>query len=157
LVLPQQFLSPHHEHEVLYEEEFVCAVWSKNRLVSDRVSLEQLMEMRHVATAPAGGRDRGLSTIDQWWVERIGSTRNVAMVVGTFAAAPPFVVGTNRYTIMHRRLARHFSKTYELKLLSLPIDFPHRTIAMQWNRHRMQDAGIIWLRKQMIAAANKSK
>jgi LysR family nod box-dependent transcriptional activator len=157
LVLPQQFLSPHHDHEVLYEEDFVCAVWSRNKLIADRASLDQLMAMRHVATAPAGGRDRGLSTIDQWWVERIGSTRNVDIVVGTFAAAPAFVIGTNRYTIMHRRLAQHFAKTYELRIVPLPIDFPRRTIAMQWNRHRVQDAGLLWLRRQMIAAATKSQ
>lgn len=156
LILPQQFLSPQHQHEVLYEETFVCAVWSQNRLVSDQVSLEQLMEMKLVASAPAGGRDRGLSTMDQWWVDRIGSSRNVDVVVGTFSAAAPFIVGTNRYSIMHRRLAQHFSKTYDLKLLPLPIDFPRRTIAMQWNRYRGDDAGIAWLRKLLIASANDS-
>jgi DNA-binding transcriptional LysR family regulator len=62
----------------------------------------------------------------------------------------------NRYSIMRRRLARHFSKTYDLKLLPLPIDFPRRTIAMQWNRYRGDDAGIVWLRKMLIASANDS-
>ena len=121
--------------------------------VGDR---HQQMRMKLVASAPAGGRDRGLSTIDQWWVDRIGSSRNVDVVVGTFSAAPPFIVGTNRYSIMHRRLAQHFSKSCDLKLLPLPIDFPRRTIAMQWNRHRGDDAGIVWLRKILLASAEDS-
>jgi LysR family nod box-dependent transcriptional activator len=155
LILPEQFLSSQHDHEFLYHEDFVCMVWSNNRLVGEQISLEQLMEMRQVVVAPAGGRDRYPSMIDQWWIDRIGSSRQVEVVVGTFTAVPQFLLGTTRYAIMHRRLAQLFAKHFELKLLPLPIEFPTLNVAMQWNRHRSEDAGIKWLRQILRLTVNE--
>jgi LysR family nod box-dependent transcriptional activator len=155
LILPEQFLSAQREHEFLYHEDFVCMVWSGNGLVGDQISLEQLMALRQVVVAPAGGRDRYPSMIDQWWIDRIGSNLHVEVVLGTFTAVPQFLLGTTRYAVMHRKLAQLFAKHYDLKILALPIEFPTLKVAMQWNRHRGEDAGIKWLRHMLKSTVNE--
>lgn len=155
LILPEQFLSSQHDHEFLYHEDFVCTVWSKNELVGDEISLEQLIELRQIVVAPAGGRDRYPSMIDRWWIDRLGSDRHVEVVVAAFTAVPQFILGTTRYAIMHRKLAKLFVKHYELKILTLPIEFPTLNVAMQWNRHRSEDAGIKWLRQMLRLTVNE--
>jgi hypothetical protein len=65
-------------------------------------------------------------------------------------------VGTNRISIMHRRLARAYSQALPLKILHSPVTMPPLIEMIQWHKYRDRDPGRIWLFELLRAALESS-
>ncbi|HYM35063.1 MAG TPA: LysR substrate-binding domain-containing protein, partial [Steroidobacteraceae bacterium] len=150
LVLPQNFVRSDHPSQVLFEDEYVCVCWSGNTLVGDSLSLEQCLALGHVVARL--GKQRP-PTIDAWFFERFGHARRVDVIATTFDSVPHMLVGTNRLSIMHRRLAAVYSNSLPLKILPVPIEMPHIVEMIQWHKYRDRDPARVWLTEVLTTSA----
>ena len=143
-IAPSRYLSRGHPMERLFEEEFTCVVWSGNRQIDRRLSLETYLSLGHVVVRV--GRLHQLPTFDEWFVEHYGHKRRIEVVTTAFNMVPHLLIGTSRIATMHRRLAMYYQRYFPLKLLSPPLEIPHLEECMQWHRSRDRDPGTVWLR-----------
>jgi hypothetical protein len=77
----------------------------------------------------------------------------VEVVATTFASVPHMLVGTNRLSIMHRRLAELYSEPLSLKILPVPVEMPRLVEMIQWHKYRDLDPGRVWMTDVLTAAA----
>jgi LysR family nod box-dependent transcriptional activator len=142
-ITPSRYISPQHPSESLFEDEFVCLVWSQNTQVRD-LSLETYLGLGHVVVR--FGRQRQIPTFDEWFLERFEHQRRIEVVTTTFNLVPQLLIGTSRIATIHRRLATFYAQYLPLKILAPPIEIPKLEECMQWHRSRDRDPGTIWVR-----------
>lgn len=145
IILPLEYRPPdQHPFDILFEEQFVCAVWSGGRFGhADKLTPEQYAAAGHVVMQPAGMDE---STRAGWMKRRYPTVRHIEVTTYSFAAVPYLVVGTDRIATMHARLARLARKTLPLRVLPTPMPSPEMKQTMQWHKYRTQDPGLVWLR-----------
>jgi DNA-binding transcriptional LysR family regulator len=117
LIQPEQFLSPDHPAERLFEDEYVCIVWEGNSKFTDRISFDQYMNAHHVVTRY--GKTRML-TLDGLYFRDLERQRTIDVVAMNFTLIPHFVHETERVATLHSRLAKLFSRLYPLRILPVP-------------------------------------
>jgi LysR family transcriptional regulator, nod-box dependent transcriptional activator len=153
LVLPRNFIRQEHPAEVLFEDDYVCVCWSGNTLIADQISLEQCLELGHVVARIGTQRP---PTLDQWFCERFGHARRVEVIATNFNCVPHLLVGTNRISIMHRRLALAYAHALPLKIVPSPLVMPELVEMIQWHKYRDRDPGRVWMCDLLRAAAQSS-
>jgi LysR family transcriptional regulator, nod-box dependent transcriptional activator len=149
LVLPQDYHSPGHPTEVLFQESFSCVVWSGGRYARAPLTFEQYSSAGHIAVQPGSTHH---TSFEGWFVQRFGLARRDEVTVYSFAAAPGLVVGTDRIATVHTRLARLAAQHLPLTLHAPPLGFPEMKQAMQWHKYRSNDPGLTWLRDLFLRA-----
>jgi LysR family nod box-dependent transcriptional activator len=153
LVLPKNFVRSDHPAQQLFEDEYVCVCWSGNSQIADTLSLEQCLALGHVVARLGSHRPLTVPTVDAWFFQRFGHARRVDVIATTFASVPFMLIGTNRLTIMHRRLAFVYSKMMPLKILPMPVEMPKLVEMIQWHQYRDRDPARVWLTQLLIEAA----
>jgi DNA-binding transcriptional LysR family regulator len=150
LMMPVDFVSKNHPHEVLFEDRYVCIVSADHPDVGDTLTLEQYLALGHVGVH--FGTQRAPS-LDQWFVSRSGLERRVDVTAMNFASIPQFVVGTKRVATVFDRLARSFAKQLPLRILPAPLEIPPIVEAVQWNKAFDADPGTLWMRQLLRQTA----
>lgn len=150
LVIPKAYVSPDHATELLFNDEFVCAVWRDSSHARQALSFERYASAGHVVMQPV---DTDKPAFESWFVQRYGLSRRVEVTTYSFAALPFLVVGTERIATVHSMLARAVAPSLPVTLLPLPLPMPPFEQAMQWHKHRSLDPGLVWLRGLMHQAA----
>lgn len=138
-----------HQSEVLFAETDCCAVWSSNTLIGDRITLDQYLELGHVATRFVGAT----SCYEDQFLVRSGKRRKIQVSANTFTALPQLLIGTNRIATLHTRLARQLARYFPIRLLPLPFEQPPLELLMQWHEVVDQDPAHRWLRSLIRAAS----
>lgn len=152
LVIPRGFLSPDHPEQLLYEESFLCLVWSHSRLASGDFTLERYLASDHVVMQPVGGV---WDSIETGFVKRLGVKRRVAVTTYGFAMMPALVCGSELVATVHARLAGRMASAWPLALREPPVLVEPMQQAMQWHRHRTKDPGLAWLRDSLVRAVDR--
>ncbi len=153
LVMPKQYLASNHPSEDLFDDGYVCVIWSQNKSVGDSLSLEQFLESGHVGVRLG---TRQMPVFDEQVFERLGHKRRFEVLTMTFNTVPQLVIGTKRIATIPERLGRRYAHHLPLRLLPTPVELPRLAEMMQWHRYRNEDAAVIWLRKLMKQAADLS-
>ena len=153
LVLPQNFIREDHPAEVLFEDDYVCVCWSGNTLVCEEITLEQCLALGHVVARIGKLRP---PTIDGWFFERFGHARRVEIIATSFNSVPHLLIGTDRISIMHRRLARAYRDGFPLRIVPSTMVMPRLVEMIQWHKYRDRDPGLIFLRDVLKSAAAAS-
>jgi len=143
-ISPSIRLSHEHPSEPLFEDDFICVVWSDNTRVKSAVSLDEYLNMGHVVVR--FGKNQELTTFDEWFLERYGHERRVEIVTTAFNMVPHLLVGTSRIATLHRRLALSYQRYLPLKVVKPPFGIPVLQESMQWHKSRDRDPGTLWLR-----------
>jgi LysR family nod box-dependent transcriptional activator len=149
LIMPKAYVAEELPSECLFEDPVICVVWSKNRLVGRRVTLEQYLAMGHVCHS----LDGELPEWDKWFVRRYGDARRVEVMVPDFGMVLRAVEGTRRIASAHLRHAKMHAQQYSLRIVKPPVDFPPLREYVQWHRHQDGDPGLVWLRNLLKSAA----
>jgi DNA-binding transcriptional LysR family regulator len=152
LIIPQDFISPDHPSEVLFEEEFVCVVWRDGALARGELDFDRYAAAGHVTMRPAGA---SILSFESWFLQRYGLTRRVAAVTYSFVPMAALVVGTGLVATVHRRLAELLAPALPVVLRPLPVPMNRMQQAVQWHRYRTQDPGLVWLRKLLAQAVQR--
>ena len=153
LVIPEPNVPGSHPRELLFQESYVCIVWSKNRLVGDTISLEQYMKMGHVTTSfffkPAH------ISFEEDSLERQGYIRRLEVIAPSFSLLPELVVGTHRIATVQSRIATLATKHLPLRVVPCPIAIPKMSEMLVWNRYQDKDPGCIWFRRVLRQIAKE--
>lgn len=151
LILPKSFVRAEHPAEVLFEDDYVGVCWKKNRRIAAAATIEQCLSVGHVVARIGQQRP---PTIDAWFFQRFGLQRRVDAVTMTFCNVPHLLVGTERITFMHRRLAEVYCRALPLRMFTPPMAMPQLVEMVQWHRMRDRDPGRQWLLEKLKASVS---
>ena len=143
---PRQMLSEGFPSELLFKERFVVVGCKTNPLIKNGLTEKEFYESGHVVVKL--GRRIPLSVTDQI-LEARKKPRDADIMVGSFHLAPEMVVGTNRLTVMHEKLAKIFEKRIPIAMAEVPFDLPILEQYVQYHSTRVDDPGIRWLIDQV--------
>jgi DNA-binding transcriptional LysR family regulator len=140
------------ERDHIFDDDYVCVVWSGNKNIGRTITLDQYLSMPHVVAQFPYGR---LNTHDEQHLQRLGLRRNVAVTTPTFTLVPMFVIGTDRIATVHSRHAFQCAQYLPLKILPSPVKFPLLREVLQWQSHIAADPALIWLRNLLKRTAEE--
>lgn len=143
---PKQMLSEGFPSEPLFNERFVVVGCQTNPLFKNGLSEKEFYASGHVVVKL--GRRFPLSVTDQM-LEARKKPRETDVLVGSFHLAPEMVVGTDRLTVMHERLAKIFAERLPIAIAEVPFNFPTLEECVQYHSTRMDDPGIRWMIEQI--------
>jgi len=143
LVAPDVFASRVHPKLSLFQDTHTVIVWTGNSHVGARISLEQFLNLGHVAIHVGEGPG---PNFDEWFLKHLKYKRRAEVVTHSFDVVPHLVVGTNRIATLATRLAKKYSKLLPLRLIPLPLHIPPMTEVLQWHKYRDKDPAYTWLR-----------
>lgn len=149
LIMPSHYARDGHPSKVLFDDEFVCVAWSENPLIGDALSVEQYLDLGHVAVRFGTPRT---PSFDEWFMSTLGHRRRVEVVASDFGSMPRLVVGTSRIATVPRRLAGYYAQYMPLRMIPLPVEMPVLREVITWHRYRDPDPGSIWLRRSLARA-----
>lgn len=154
LVMPSDYLRDGHPAEPLFEDRYVCVVWTGNDEVGEHLSLAQYLALGHVVVRFGAQR---FPALDEWFLDRFGYARKIEVVTASFNAIPQLLAGTTRIATIQHRLAAFYARYLPLRLLEPPIEMPPLAESIVWHRYRDQDPGNRWVRQMLRAAAAPSE
>lgn len=152
LIIPQGFNSLEHPQEVLYEERFVCMLWSGAALAQGEFDFDRYVAAGHVVMQPPGTAGE---SFEAWFVRRYGITRRVAVSTYGFVSLPALVEGTEYVATVHERLARLFVDRWPLVVRQPPLPIEPMQQSVQWHKYRTKDPGLRWLRGLLQQAVQR--
>ncbi len=143
IITPENYVSQNHPTELLFEERYVVAGWSKNPALKNKhISEEDFFAADHVITQ-IGSMDR--TSFAELHLCKIHQKRRVDMRVSSFLCAPEMVVESLRLTVMHERLAALYAQRLDITTAPLPFKFPVMREMVQFHESRKHDTGLRWL------------
>jgi LysR family transcriptional regulator, nod-box dependent transcriptional activator len=143
LIAPDVFARKTHPKVPLFEDTHTVIAWTGNSCVGKGISLQQFLNMGHVAIHVGEGP---APNFDELFLRRLKYKRRAEVVAHSFDVVPHLVVGTNRIATVATRLAEKYAQFLPLKLVPLPIEVPPMTEVLQWHKYHDQDPAYIWLR-----------
>lgn len=151
LVSPEGYLSEDHPYERLYEDDYVCVVWSEGRHAGGPVTREVFLNSGHAIMVPPNSA----GSLEAEMLARMGLERRVEVRSFSFSTLPYLIVGTDRIATVHRLIAQNAARHLPLEIHPLPFPAQPLTQAMQWHNYRDSDPGIVWLRDLFAQAARR--
>lgn len=138
---------------LLFGEEQVCLVRSGHPVTRRAFTPELYAGMVHVAISPGGAGFYG-ARIDHA-LRSLGIRRRIGLTLPSFLAIPYVVASTDYVATVPVRIARHFSGLLPLAVLPTPVQLPAFEISMHWHERVHADQGNVWLRQQVVQAAEQ--
>jgi DNA-binding transcriptional LysR family regulator len=152
LITPDFYASPDHPSELLFEDDFVVAGWSGNELLTDPLSADVFYQLGHVSAV--FGRHEEPSFAERH-LPREGRVRRIEVTVPSFLQGVPFLIGTQRVMMLHRRLAASLSRHLPLRAVPPPFPLPSLREVIQIHRIRAADPSFRWLAGLLHEAATR--
>jgi DNA-binding transcriptional LysR family regulator len=153
LITPEPYLAAWHPSELLFEEEQVVVGWAQNPVFKHGLTEADFYAAGHVTVAMGSARTPAFADSH---LQHLAHNRRVEVAVASFASAPWFLVGTSRLAVLHQRLARAMAPMFDLAVAPVPFAFPRLREMIQFHEARAQDAGLKWLRAELIEVARGS-
>lgn len=154
MIAPEQHINAEHPSQLLFEEQHVCVAWTGNTSLREPFTLENYLELGHVAAA--FGRNR-TPAIEQWFMNQYGCKRRLEVITHDFNTIPHLLIGSQRIATMHSRLAMLYAQLLPLRLLPPPVKLPVMREYMAWHRSLNGDAMLGWLRGRLLDAVQRSE
>jgi LysR family transcriptional regulator, nod-box dependent transcriptional activator len=140
MLTPEQFLSPSHPKQLLFEERHVVVGWKDNPVFSKSMTEVAYYSCGHVAVEIAGR--------PSFAEERLrsgGDRRRIELVASSFTMVPWMLPGTGRLAIMHERLAQVMLPLLPLAVAPLPFAMAPMREMIQFHSARTSDGGLQWM------------
>ncbi|GAB4270987.1 MAG: LysR substrate-binding domain-containing protein [Pararhodobacter sp.] len=149
LVAPRQLCSPDHPSETLFEDDYVCLVWSQGAFAGRPLSMDDYCRAGHVVMVPPNRAQ----SMEARSLAQMGIERRVEVTTFSFSALPQLVVGTDRIATVHGLIARQAARILPLEILPMPLHLEPLQQTLQWHAYRDHDPGIQWVRRLLRDAA----
>lgn len=138
----------HLERDVMFTEDFVCALSASHPLTAERLTVEDLTTYSH---ATVGGM-HSQQTIVMDQLKRLGAQITSEIRVPYFSAAIAAVRDTNLIAVTPRRFAQRYTDS-GLRIAEAPSDFEGFAFNMLWHPRVSNDQAHRWLRSVLTQAA----
>jgi len=129
----------------LYEDHMVGLAAPDHPLATGTVTLERLAAYPHVVVSRRG-RDRG--PLDDV-LERAGLSRQVSVIVPTYAAAAFLILSASLTGILARFAAHRLVAATNMRSYAIPAELPPLPISAAWHARYDADPEHRWLRAQL--------
>jgi DNA-binding transcriptional LysR family regulator len=151
LVVPDFYLASAHPSETLFEDRYVCLVWTGHRTVGDTIDAATYRAQPHVVARQRETRPYAFE--DAHWPAE-WQERRAEVFVDDFISVPELVVGTQRIATVQARVAEHaLRRGLPLRVLPVPFAIPPLRQATRWHSTADGDPALVWVREQMRACA----
>jgi LysR family nod box-dependent transcriptional activator len=142
LITPEPYISKEHPAHLLYEEQHVVVGWAGSAALGAPLTVDRFFELGHVVVRFAHIRAESFAESE---IAKLNRDRRVELIAPSFTSVPKLLVGTDRISVMHRRLAAIYSAVLPLAVLPLPFEIRPLREMIQHHRVRSADAGLQWL------------
>ncbi len=146
LISPEQFLSPDHPRELVFDERHVVVGCASNPALQGKLDAKTFFESGHVVVSVS----RDGTFIDNF-LRGQHEQRRIEVICAAFTQVPWMLPGTTRLALMHERLARELAPQLSLVLCDPPFPLPVMREMMQFHSARAADRGLSWLRERLLA------
>lgn len=150
IMTPVEFLEGDHPRELLFEETHVVAGWKDNPALAGPMTIDRFLGCGHVAV-----RISNQDTFVEAILKKVAPDRRIEVAAQSFIQVPWLVRGTQRLTVMHRRLADVTRPMFDLAVAEAPFELPLMREMMQHHISRSGDAGLTWLRNKILGFAKQ--
>ncbi len=133
---------------VLYRDRYVCLSSYPEFTAGQKLSLEQLCNLRHVFVDPTGGSFRG--PVDEALLVT-GHSRQVVLAVPTFSLLIHLMHSQSLIAFVPERIAR--SIRHDFNVIETPLETAEIEVLANWHPRMNKDARHRWLRETLVAAA----
>jgi DNA-binding transcriptional LysR family regulator len=143
-------LEPGFPSVPLFEDSWICAVWSGHPTVGDRLSVEEFLALPHLTFNIS---DPEHTSLADEHLARGGYERKIVASTDSFATAPFLLRETSLVTMVQRRLGARLERSADIKLLEPPFDIPPMCERLVWNPRFSASPAHAWMREQIVEAA----
>ncbi len=143
-------ISADHPSEILFQDDFVIIGWDQNPAMHSPFDEETFFSLGHVTSRFGKAR---ILAFDDWFTRRQSRERKMEVVAPSFLSIPGLLIGTNRISAMHRRLANRLAASQPIMMQELPLDIPPIREAVQWDISNNNDPAIRWVVERLVAVA----
>ncbi len=150
LVLLPEVVPTEHARERLYDETWSLVVSADNRLVGDRVSIDELAEFPRVVYA-----SDGLRTHAELALASIGGPSRSSVVGDDFWSLFHLIAGTPLVGCVQTTIARRLAAGNGLRIVAPPMPLPGFGIDMVRSPLRRTDPAVDWLMGELREAARR--
>jgi DNA-binding transcriptional LysR family regulator len=139
-----EFIDPSLESQLLYREEYVCAVRQSHPIRSSRVSMDRFLKYDHVLVSPSEGHFRG--PVDDVLAKQ-KRQRRVALSVPSFLLLLQILQTDDLIALVPKRLLT--GHPHSLRIIRPPIDVPGFDVIAAWHGRSNQDPAHQWIRERL--------
>jgi DNA-binding transcriptional LysR family regulator len=148
-VLPAE-LEPSLPSLPLFDDSWVCAVWSGHQHARDQFTLDEFLAIPHLSFRLAGP-DHG--SIAESYLAQLGFELKIVASTESFATAPFLLRGTQFATLVPRRLGERLQRAAEIRLVELPLDIPPLREKLIWSPRYTASPAHAWFRTRLVEVA----
>jgi len=150
-VLPVEF-EPNLPSAPLFDDSWVCAVWSEHAHKGERFTLEEFLAFPQLSFRLAG-RDQG--SVAETYLTELGHEHRIVASTESLVTAPFLLRDTALVTLVPRRLGERLRQAADIRLVELPFEMPPLREKLVWSPRYTASAAHTWLRSRLeeVAAA----
>jgi DNA-binding transcriptional LysR family regulator len=148
-VLPEE-IEPSLPFVQLFEDSWVCAVWSGHPHAGNQFTLEEFLATPHLSFRLAGP-DHG--SIAESHLAQLGFELKIVASTESFATAPFLLRDTAFATLVPRRLGERLQPSADIRLIELPLDIPPLREKLIWNPRYTASPAHAWFRERLVEVA----
>jgi DNA-binding transcriptional LysR family regulator len=149
VVLPTE-IEPNLPSVALFEDSWVCAVWSGHPHAAAQFTLEEFLAVPHLSFRLAGP-DHG--SIAEGYLAQLGFELKIVASTESFATAPFLLRDTPFATLVPRRLGERLREAADIRLVELPFDIPPLREKLIWSPRYTASPAHAWFRARLVEVA----
>ena len=131
--------------EVLCSETFTCLARADRPRIQGELTLDRYLGEEHILVSPRG---RVLGHVDAVLAQQ-GWERKVRLTLPHVLAVPAVVAATDGIVTIASRIAHQLAASYDLQILSPPLDVGDFQVSMAWRSALTNDPAIKWLQSEL--------
>jgi LysR family transcriptional regulator, nod-box dependent transcriptional activator len=148
-VLPAE-IETHLPSLPLFEDSWVCAVWSGHPHAGERFTLDEFLSWPHLSFR-LGGPDHG--SVAETYLDRVGGERRIVASTESLAMAPFLLRGTPLVTLVPRRVGERLRVAADIRLIEPPFEVPALRETLVWSPRFTASPPHEWLRARFAEVA----
>src|SRR5205823_11027282 len=118
------------QSEILFNDRWVCIVWSGNDRIRETLNLQEYMRQPHAVYQVSA---RGGFGIADRTIREMNLPRRVQVSVDSFVLLPLLLQGTAQVALIQERLGRKLAALADVRLVEPLFDTPPLAEAMYWH------------------------
>jgi DNA-binding transcriptional LysR family regulator len=139
----------------LHEDSYVCLMREDHPIARKTMSQKMYLEAKHMHLSPTGDSEYG---IERYLTPR-GFRRKIGLTINHYLVAPLILEKSDMIWTAPERIARHFQRTYALRVKKVPISIPPAVLQIVWASEYGDSPAHAWMRdliKETCITTNKA-